>query len=422
MSSQLASTRKSIQTDPAGDRLGVLASLTQSLSEADDPESLLESALQRIRTCLDAEGAALLLWENDDETLVCRNYDGDIAAADKMLLAEYLRDLAMPSPTDIDGGPGIARQFKDGWGVPARTVACVPMTLGRRPLGALTVVNKHGGRDFDSDDIDFLRVAANAVSYALLNARAGRSFDEMDATNQEIDVAATIQRSLLPDPDPLHSPVLGLNRPIKKVTGDFYDYLALPDGRFPFALGDVSGKGIYAALLMAKTASLFRCLAKTIDDPAELLRTMNREICETTVRGMFVTMVAGVYDSVSGRIRFANAGHEPPLLRLPDRSYRSFQAEAPPLGILQDIAPETTEVGIDGGEFYIFSDGLTEFAYGENEQLGVTGLIQMVEVSSATPLAERLEAVLGELEAVGWRARDDLTVLTIDGTWIRRHG
>ena len=90
--------------------------------------------------------------------------------------------------------------------------------------------------------------------------------------------------------------------------------------------------------------------------------------------------------------------------------------------VLQDIDIETTEVGIDGGEFFIFSDGLTEFAYGDDERLGVTGLIQMVEVSSATPLAERLEAVLAELESVGWQARDDLTVLTIDGTWIRRHG
>jgi sigma-B regulation protein RsbU (phosphoserine phosphatase) len=422
MSSQLANARRIIPTDPAGDRLRLLASLTQSLSEATDPESLLDSALRRIRECLDAEGAALLLWEDEGDTLICRDHDGDIGAADKKLLAEYLREIAIPTPGEVGGGPGIARQFKDGWGVPVRTVACVPMTLGRRPLGALTVVNKHGEREFDDDDVDFLRIAANAVSYALLNARAGRSFDELDATNRDIDVAATIQRSLLPDPDPERSPVLGLNRPIKKVTGDFYDYLALPDGRFPFALGDVSGKGIYAALLMAKTASLFRCLAKTIDDPAELLRAMNREICETAARGMFVTMVAGVYDPVSGSIRFANAGHEPPLLRLPDRSYRSFQADAPPLGILQDIEIETCEVGIDGGEFYIFSDGLTEFTYGEDEQLGVTGLIQMVEVSSATPLADRLEAVLGELEADGWQARDDLTVLTIDGTWIRRHG
>ena len=225
MSSQPATARRFVQTDPAGDRLRLLASLTQSLSEADDPEILLDSALRRIRKCLDAEGAALLLWDNDSETLVCRDYDGDIEAADRKLLAEYLRELAMPSLIDPDGGPGIARHFKDGWGVPVRSVACVPMTLGRRPLGALTVVNKHGDREFDDDDIDFLRIAANAVSYALMNARAGRSFDEMDATNREIDVAATIQRSLLPDLDPERSPVLGLNRPIKKVTGDFFEPL-----------------------------------------------------------------------------------------------------------------------------------------------------------------------------------------------------
>jgi len=215
MSSLLASARNSTQTDPAGDRLRFLATLTENLSEADDPETLLESTLKRIRDCLDAEGAALLLWEDDNETLVCRNFDGDIATADKTLLSQYLRELALPTLTEMDGGPGIARQFKDGWGVPVRTVACVPMTLGRRPLGALTVVNKQDEREFDEDDIDFLRIAANAISYALLNARAGRSFDEMDATNLEIDAAATIQRSLVPDRDPAQSPVLGLNRPIK---------------------------------------------------------------------------------------------------------------------------------------------------------------------------------------------------------------
>ncbi len=156
MSSQLVTARRFVQTDPAGDRLRLLASLTQDLSEADDPEILLESALRRIRKCLDAEGAALLLWESDSDSLVCRDFDGDIEAADKKLLAEYLREFAIPSLAETDGGMGIARQFKDGWGVPVRTVACVPMTLGRRPLGALTVVNKRGDREFDDDDVDFL--------------------------------------------------------------------------------------------------------------------------------------------------------------------------------------------------------------------------------------------------------------------------
>ncbi len=91
-------------------------------------------------------------------------------------------------------------------------------------------------------------------------------------------------------------PICGINRPIREVSGDFYDYFELPDGTIAFALGDVSGKGMNAALLMAKTASLFRCLGKTIRDPARLLSILNREICETTSRGMFVTMVAGLYE------------------------------------------------------------------------------------------------------------------------------
>ena len=106
-------------------------------------------------------------------------------------------------------------------------------------------------------------------------------------------------------------------RPIQEVSGDFYDHFELPDGTIAFAIGDVSGKGLNASLLMAQTASLFRCLGKTMRDPARLMSILNREICETVSRGMFVTMVAGLYDPATGQLRFANAGHLPPLVRRP---------------------------------------------------------------------------------------------------------
>jgi sigma-B regulation protein RsbU (phosphoserine phosphatase) len=197
------------------------------------------------------------------------------------------------------------------------------------------------------------------------------------------------------------------------VSGDFYDYFTLPDGRIPFALGDVSGKGINAALLMSKAASLFRCLGKRTDNPAQILSIINRELHETSSRGMFVTMVAGTYDPAAGRLRFANAGHEPPLLRARDRSYRTFPAEAPPLGIIPDMEYWTHEIDLDGGEFYIFSDGLIEFQYGDGEELGVAGLIQMIESLAGLSLGERLIALLDALDQEGWESRDDLTVLAI---------
>ncbi len=119
-----------------------------------------------------------------------------------------------------------------------------------------------------------------------------------------------------------------------KCPGTFTTSSTLDDGRIYFSLGDVSGKGMDAALLMSKTASLFRCLGKTLHEPHVLLATINRELCETAIHGMFVTMACGLFDPASGEVQLANAGHEPPLLHARDGSFTATPASAPPLGIL----------------------------------------------------------------------------------------
>src|SRR6185369_15313177 len=225
--------------------------------------------------------------------------------------------------------------------------------------------------------------------------------------------ASEIQRSLLPPADP-DLPIQGINRPIREVSGDFYDYFALPDGTVAFCLGDVSGKGMNAALLMAKTASLFRCLGKTIRDPARLLTILNREVQETASRGMFVTMIAGLYEPSTGLIRFSNAGHLPPVVKHPDHSFETYEAASPPLGILADVTYEEQSLDLNGAMFLVFSDGLTEFRFGESEELGIDGLNQLLELATEGTLAERMGRVLAELDQGGWEARDDLTLLAID--------
>jgi phosphoserine phosphatase RsbU/P len=289
---------------------------------------------------------------------------------------------------------------------------CFPPFLPQR------IVNRGRGivLGFTSNDW----ATAVAMDASVTTTRKIKAAGDRDAALRELELAAEIQTSLLPKLDPAASPVQGLNRPARLVSGDFYDYLELPDGRFPFALGDVSGKGMNAALLMAKTVSIFRCLCKAVYDPGALVRTLNRELYATATRGMFVTMVVGIYNPRTGKLRFANAGHEPALLRLPDRSYRIYEAQSPPLGILPEIEAEAVEIDVEGGEFYVFSDGLTEFCYGDGEFLGSEGLIQMVEASADMPLATRVQALLAELDQSGWEAGDDLTVLTVDGAWMPR--
>ncbi|MFQ6017996.1 MAG: SpoIIE family protein phosphatase [Kiloniellaceae bacterium] len=409
------------------DHLEFLAAFSQAFAVSADLEPALAKTLAGLTQVLHAEAGALFLHDEEAGELICRASVGPLDSGGTRLRAgqgligrclcrnevTVIHDAGGAS--DLLGAAQASKEFR------IRSALCAPMTVGDRRFGAIQVVNKVAGEAFGESDSHLLQAVANLAALALARARLADKLARQEGVDRELDLAAEIQRNLLPNSAPGACPVHGLNRPIRQVSGDFFDFFTLSDGPIPFALGDVSGKGINAALLMAKAASLFRCLGKCSDDPATLLGILNREIHETTSRGMFVTMVAGTYDPATGLVRFANAGHEPPLLRQPDRSYQAFPAETPPLGIVPDMEFRTREINLDGGEFYIFSDGLVEFRYGEGEELGVEGLIQLVEGLSELPLPERLRALLAELDRAGWEMRDDLTVLAIDDDWVRRH-
>jgi sigma-B regulation protein RsbU (phosphoserine phosphatase) len=159
-----------------------------------------------------------------------------------------------------------------------------------------------------------------------------------------------------------------------------------------------------AALLMAKAASLFRCLAKADAGPARLLGMINDEIYDTSARGMFVTMLVGVYDAARGTVRIANAGHEPPLLHAADGTFQVFPARMPPVGIAASGSsgepfPEDSIV-IRGGTLYVFTDGATEARRDDGRQLGIHGVQQIIaETARAGLLRERLDAIADRLTA-----------------------
>jgi phosphoserine phosphatase RsbU/P len=190
--------------------------------------------------------------------------------------------------------------------------------------------------------------------------------------------------------------------------------MALADGRIYFALADVSGKGMNAALLMAKTTSLLRCLAKHASGVSALLRQVNDELCEQATLGMFVTLIVGYLDPRTGRIELANAGHPPAMLHRPDGSFVELAAQAPPLGVLAAMDFPALEISLDGGGLYLYTDGISESALGTVGELGASGLKRLIAATSTVATELRLGALLRAWRAAGYQARDDVTLLLVE--------
>ncbi len=232
---------------------------------------------------------------------------------------------------------------------------------------------------------------------------------------QELQLAREIQGSLLPAHPGGDFPIFGVNVPARELSGDFYDFFTLDDGRICFNIADVSGKGVTAALLMAKTSSLFRCLGKRIHNPGTLLKILNEEICETAIRGMFVSMVAGVYDPRSRRVRLANAGGPPALLMDARGAAELVPADAVPLGVVPEAEFPLRELDLRDRCLYLVTDGVTEGLAERNGPVEMDRLVALLRDWAGRPPVERLNAVVGALRANENRRRDDLTLLAIEG-------
>jgi len=397
----------------------LLAEMTQDFTRELELEPALDRALCLIIAHVDAEAGSLWLLSDDGEELACSASVGPApiqgmrVSVHKGIIGRSVSENVAQLVLDASADPNFNESVDKESGFETRSVLCAPMSFSDRVFGAIEVVNKRCGTGrFQPEDIHPLKLLASSAALAIANARMAASLVDHERVRRELELAAEIQQNLLPSPRPAPFPLYGMNIPAGIVSGDFFDILPLGDEVIAFCLGDVSGKGMNAAMLMAKTASLFRCLAKAIHKPGELLARLNSEVCETATRGMFVTMAAGVYDSKDGALVLANAGHEPPLLHSSDGGFRDFPANAPPLGILPDATFPEFEIELEGGSLYLCSDGLTE-AYSETDgHLGAAGLKELIGRFYTKPPAERLESIVANVRQL--ELRDDLTLLVLD--------
>ena len=262
------------------------------------------------------------------------------------------------------------------------------------------------------------QLADDNLSYQELTWQLQLALRERDALalerDREMDIAREIQCSLLPSDAAFGGPVWARNVSARVLSGDFYDFFERGDGCICFTLGDVSGKGLTAALLMAKTSSLFRCLGRRLTGLAEIMTVLNDELCASTVRGMCVTMIAGVFDPRTHALELVNAGHPPPLMRTGESEFVEIEASSLPLSIISGTAYKSQMLSMRQASLYLYSDGVTEAIDANGQELGLEVLRALLHTAASLPPNARIEAIVNQVISPTGPLRDDLTLALLE--------
>ena len=406
--------------------LEIITKMNQEFAHSLDLNDTLKTALQVIIARINAQAANIFLINEKKKKFEC------IASLHQDYLDEYeldLKDGVMGKAVEQKKCIRVGNVRKDVREIAefyfdldnktnftTYSVLCSPLIAANECLGVIHCLNKKTETKlFIEDDRQLLETLSSPAAMAIRNAKMAKEMVEKNKIQKEVEIVGEIQKSLLSQNKKDPFPIAGINIPAKVVSGDFYNFSDLGDGKYGFGVADVSGKGIKSSLLMSKASSLYRCLSKTNFSAANLLIQLNNEICETISRGMFVTMLVGIYDSNKKEMLLASAGHEPPIIFSKDGSFTNYTEAGPPLGIMPKTKYTEHTIPFADSSMYIFTDGITEIKNPEGKMLESEGFQNYIKKYQDTPNNERLKTIIDEILSTGHIQKDDLTIVVVDG-------
>jgi serine phosphatase RsbU (regulator of sigma subunit) len=302
----------------------------------------------------------------------------------------------------------------------AGIVLVIPLISSGTLIGLLNLGPRLSERGYSGEDRRLLGALAGYAAPAMRVGQLVRQ-QQVEARNrerieQELKVAQLIQQQFLPKsvPDLPSWHVAAFYRPARTVGGDFYDFISLPDGRVMFVVGDVTDKGVPAALVMASTHALLRDAAPRLISPGEVLAHVNDLLCADIPAHMFVTCLALVMDPASGRLDFANAGHDVPYVRTAG-GVAELRARGMPLGLMPGTGYEEKTFQMQPGDCALLhSDGLAEAHGPDREMFGFPRVAELVgEAESGEKLIDACLTRLAEFTGPDHEQEDDITLVTL---------
>jgi phosphoserine phosphatase RsbU/P len=297
------------------------------------------------------------------------------------------------------------------------SILCAPLWHGTSVFGLLYVDTTSRPVAFGKDELALLSAFANLAAIKIDNLRLVASSIAAARMERELALAAEIQSRMLPQ-EAFVMPgfeSLGFTRPCYEVGGDYFDFIRLGDGRFTFTVADVSGKGASGALLMASAKAMLTALVEAGVPLVERVVRLNRHVRDNSTPNKFVTLFHAEVDAATSTLRYCNAGHNPPILRLPGGEVRLLAGTGPVLGLLDLPYREAEEPFVPGSLVLAYSDGVTEATNTAEEEYGADRLAALV-CSHADGSAETLrDAVLADVHefSAGEPQHDDVTVVAV---------
>ncbi len=302
-----------------------------------------------------------------------------------------------------------------------RSMMCVPLLgLDGEPLGIINIDTQNPVKQFREDDLDLLMAVAGQAALSYENARLVVSYTEKQKQDNEMQIAAGVQRALLPE----HLPQVpgyefsALYESAQAVGGDYYDCLLLPGERVALAFGDVAGKGVPASLVMSRLSSVVQCTMEFVADAGEAASRINEHMCSHAVEGRFVTFTLAIIDLATNNLSLVIAGHMSPMIRRCDGTIEEFSEEAIglPLGVVSGMSYEVLKRTILPGEtIVIYTDGVSEAMNPAGDLYGTERLRETVARNPPEP-AKLGQAILADVKRhAGGRAQNDDITLMVYG-------
>jgi sigma-B regulation protein RsbU (phosphoserine phosphatase) len=294
----------------------------------------------------------------------------------------------------------------------------VPAFTSDRLVGALGLGPKRSEAAYEGAELELLQIVSGQMAVQLENTRLYREAIARQRLEEEMAMARSIQQRMLPSevPEIAGFEIAAMNLPSSQVSGDYYDFLWLPDSNLALVISDVSGKGMPASLLASNLQASIRALAASQNRPGAILSAVNASLYESTDSDRFATLFLASLCPRTQRLIYSNAGHNPPLLRRPDGSTEWLDEGATPLGAFPGMQYPEGEVNLRGGEVLVlFTDGVTEAEDATDCQFGEAGLERVVHGLASETAPSIVDGIREAVFAHSASANmaDDMTVIVL---------